>query len=134
MAQATHAAFHDSLARLLADERFLDRFYARFMAASPAIGAIFAGKDMAGLKRKLRASLHVMTLAADGAPGADMYLDYLGEVHGRLEIAPAMYDLWLDALLATVAECDPACDAALETAWRDALAAGMARIKAPRAA
>jgi hemoglobin-like flavoprotein len=63
-----------------------------------------------------------------------MYLDYLGEVHGRLEIAPAMYDLWLDALLATVAECDPACDAALEAAWRDALAAGMARIKAPGAA
>ena len=78
------AAFHASLARASADPRFLDVFYERFMASSPAIAAIFAGRDMARLKRKLGASLHVMTLAIDGSPGADMYRGYLASVHQRL--------------------------------------------------
>jgi truncated hemoglobin YjbI len=119
------AAFHASLARASADPRFLDVFYDRFMAASPAIAAIFAGRDMARLKRKLGASLHLMTLAIDGAPGADMYLGYLAQVHERLEIPPAMYDRWLDALVATAADCDPAFDEALRAAWREVVGAGI---------
>jgi truncated hemoglobin YjbI len=107
------AAFHASLARASADPRFLDVFYDGFMASSPAIAAIFAGKDMARLKRKLGASLHVMTLAIDESPGADMYLEYLGKVHGRFSITPAMYDGWMEALVAAAAECDPRFDDAL---------------------
>lgn len=122
-------AFHASLARASADARFLDVFYARFMASSPAIAAVFSGKDMEQLKRKLRSSLHVMTLAIDGAPGADMYLDYLGKVHTRLEIAPRMYDAWLDSLVATAAECDPQFSAELDAVWRAVVGAGVRIIK-----
>jgi truncated hemoglobin YjbI len=119
------AAFHASLARASADPRFLDVFYDRFMASSPAIAAIFAGRDMARLKRKLGASLHVMTLAIDGSPGADMYLGYLANVHHRLEIAPPMYERWLDALVETAAECDPQFDDALAAIWRSVVGAGI---------
>jgi truncated hemoglobin YjbI len=138
MAAAAHAAdalavFHASLARASADTRFLDVFYERFMASSPAIAAIFAGRDMARLKRKLGASLHVMTLAIDGSPGADMYLGYLANVHHRLEIPPAMYDRWLDALISTAAECDPQFDESLRAVWRDVVAAGI-RLMQPDAA
>lgn len=124
------AAFHASLERVSADPRFVDVFYDRFIAASPAIAEIFAGRDMSRLKRKLKSSLHVMTLAADQAPGAELYLGYLGAVHGRLDIRPEHYDLWLDALVAAVRDCDPACDAAVEHAWRTVLGATMTLIKA----
>ncbi len=124
--------FHASLARASADARFLDVFYARFMASSPAIAAIFAGRDMARLKRKLGSSLHLMTLAIDGAPGADMYLGYLAQVHERLEIPSAMYERWLEALIATAAECDPAFDDALAAVWRDVVGAGI-RLMQPAA-
>lgn len=122
-------AFHASLARASADPCFLDVFYARFMASAPEIAAVFSGKDMEQLKRKLRSSLHVMIFAIDGAPGADMYLDYLGKVHTRLEIAPRMYDAWLDSLVATAAECDPQFDAELDAVWRAVVGAGVRMIK-----
>lgn len=127
------AAFHASLARASADPRFLDVFYARFLASSPAIAAIFAGRDMDRLKRKLGSSLHVMTLAIDGSPGADMYLEYLAKVHGRFEITPAMYDGWLEALVQTAAECDPLFTEALRAQWRTVVGAGM-RLMQPGAA
>jgi hypothetical protein len=71
-----------------------------------------------------------MTLAAEGAPGADLYVDHLAGLHQRLAIPPAMYALWLDALVATAAECDPAFDDALYQAWHAALAPAVARIAA----
>lgn len=95
------------------------------MASSPAIAAVFAGKDMARLKRKLGASLHGMTLAIDGSPGADMYLGYLGKVHGRFAITPAMYDGWLETLVATAAECAPEFTDGLAAQWREMVGAGM---------
>jgi hemoglobin-like flavoprotein len=129
LAPAQAEAFHASLARASANPRFLDVFYARFMDSSPTVAAVFAGKDMEQLKRKLRSSLHVMTLAVDGAPGADMYLDYLGKVHTRLDIAPRMYDAWLDALVATAAECDPQFTQELDAVWRAVVGAGVRMIK-----
>lgn len=130
VATATAAeTFHASLERATGHARFADVFYARFLATSPAVAAIFAGVDVDKLKRKLRSSLHVMTLAADDAPGAELYLDYLGAVHTRLAIRTEMYDAWLDALVATVAECDPQFCGAVERAWRSVIGAGVARIK-----
>jgi hemoglobin-like flavoprotein len=128
-APAAADTFHASLARTTSDARFADVFYARFMASSPAVASIFNGADVEKLKRKLRSSLHVMTLAADDAPGADLYLDYLGAVHRRLDIRPEMYDAWLDALLATVAECDTEFSAETAGAWRSVIGAAVARIK-----
>jgi hemoglobin-like flavoprotein len=122
-------AFHASLARASSDPRFLDVFYARFIGSSRDVAVVFAGKDMEQLKRKLRSSLHVMTLAVDGAPGADMYLDYLGKIHTRLDIAPRMYDTWLDALVATAAECDPQFTRDLDAVWRAVVGAGVRMIK-----
>lgn len=45
----------------------------------------------------------------------------LGESHAKseLNIGPDLYELWLAALLKTVAENDPKFDAELEAAWRE---------------
>jgi hemoglobin-like flavoprotein len=124
----TEEAFAASLGRVTSNPHFADVFYARFLASSPSVAAVFAATDVAKLKRKLRSSLRVMTLAAENAAGADPYLGYLGAVHTRLHIRPAMYDAWLDALVAAVAECDRELSPAIGCAW-EAIGAAVERIK-----
>jgi hemoglobin-like flavoprotein len=125
----TLARFHASLERARADAGFLDRFYDAFIAASPEIEAIFEGKDMGRLKRKLASSLHVMTLAVDDAPGTDDYLRFLGRMHARFRLRPEHFDLWVDSLVGTAAHCDPEFNAGDEAAWRTVLAAGLALMR-----
>ncbi|WP_054774622.1 globin domain-containing protein [Methylogaea oryzae] len=45
----------------------------------------------------------------------------LGESHAKsgLDIGPELYELWLSALVNTVAENDPKFDAELDAAWRE---------------
>ncbi|NKI35718.1 globin [Wenzhouxiangella sp. XN79A] len=120
--------FHASLERAGADPAFLDRFYSAFQAVSPEIEAMFRDTDMSRLKRKLEASLHLVTLAIDEEPGARDYLEYLGRVHARFALQPEHFRLWIDALVATVADTDPAFDAGLEQDWRGVLSAAIQRM------
>ena len=43
----------------------------------------------------------------------------------ELDIRPELYDLWLDALIATAREHDPDFDAAAEALWRECLRPGI---------
>ncbi len=117
--------FHASLDRATADPAFLDRFYDSFMAISPEIASIFEHSDMARLKRKLKSSLHIMTLAVDEAPGADEYLRFLGRTHRRFEIAPSHFDLWTLSLVATARRCDPEFDSELDSIWSEVIRTGV---------
>src|SRR6056297_1656439 len=117
------AEFHRSLERATAEPEFLDRFYKSFMAISPKIQRVFEGTDMA--KRKLKSSLHVMTLAVDDAPGADDYMRFLGRTHRRLNLDPAHFDLWKGSLLKTAAECDPEFDDRTQAIWAEVIGNGI---------
>src|SRR6056297_2392058 len=119
------AKFHHSLDRATAEPEFLDRFYTSFMAISPKIQRVFEGIDMDRLKRKLKSSLHVMTLAVDDAPGADEYLHFLGKTHRRFELDPAHFDLWKGSLLKTAAECDPEFDDEIQAVWAEVIGSGI---------
>ena len=48
---------------------------------------------------------------------------------GEIGVAPELYDVWLDALVATVAEHDPEFSAEVELAWRMAFAEGITLMK-----
>lgn len=109
--------FQESLERAGADPRFLDVFYERFLAVSPEIARVFEATDMERLKRKLKSTLHIVTLAVEQAPGADLYLEYLGKVHGRLDIRPEFYALWLESLVQAAGECDPEFSPELKDVW-----------------
>lgn len=50
--------------------------------------------------------------------------------HGRVPVAGEFYDIWLDCWIATLAECDPQWNPALETTWRTALTPAIALFKA----
>ncbi len=119
--------FDDSLRRCSADARFLDRFYENFLASSPKVREKFAKTDFVHQKRSVLASLHLILLAAQAPEKADRYLRDVAEQHSsaHLGIGAELYDLWLDSLLATVREFDPAFGPEVEQAWEDVMAIGI---------
>ncbi|MGB1108982.1 MAG: globin [Gammaproteobacteria bacterium] len=117
-----HAAhFQSSLERVTSHPEFLDRFYDTFMSATPEAAEKFAGIDMGRLKRHLKSSLNMLTLAADGVPGTTMYLEYLGERHRKLDVGNHLYGQWLDALIETARCCDEGFSSTDEDVWRAVL-------------
>lgn len=121
---------HRSLKRCFATPRFLDLFYEQFLQASPEVARHFAHTDMARQKRMVEASLFTSILAAEGVPYAVASIARLGEMHRDLGVAPALYDLWLDSLVETVAACDGAFSESVEHAWRVVLRGSIARMLA----
>lgn len=122
--------FARSLDRCHADPRFLQRFYERFVAASPRVRELFRHTDFDRQIAVLRASLYTMMHASGNSILASSQVDIMGGRHARLGVTPDLYDLWLECLLATVAESDPEYSPAVERAWRDGLGPGIARMKA----
>jgi len=122
---------HSSLKRCNSDSRFMEIFYEHFLGASPEIPALFEGTDMTRQRRAVEASLYLSILAADQVPYAIHTLERLGEQHRALGIRPALYGLWLESLIATVAACDEAFDEHVEAAWRAVLQESLQRVLSP---
>lgn len=53
----------------------------------------------------------------------------MGGRHARLGVDAQLYDLWLECLIATVAETDPEYSPIVESSWREGLKPGIARMK-----
>jgi hemoglobin-like flavoprotein len=123
--------FNDSIERCSCKPEFLRRFYALFLASSETVAKKFDRTDMRRQARLLGTSLYIMMLAS-GASERVVHLERLAKLHSRagLDIAPALYDLWLDRLLQAVAEFDPLFDEQTETAWRRVLQPGIEIMKA----
>lgn len=118
--------FHASLDRASANPVFLDAFYDGFMLRSDEIKAYFEHTDMGRLKRKLKSSLHMMSLLVDRSPGIEMYIAHLSRVHNGYNIPAHLYDIWLDALIDAVRRCDLSFDQRTEEVWRRVLGEGIA--------
>lgn len=120
--------FDESLKRCNAVPDFLDRFYDKFLASSPKVAEKFANTNFVRQKRALRASLHLLLIAAeDESRGPERYLGDLAASHNKahMDITAELYDLWLDSLLATVKECDPEFDSGVENAWERVMMVGI---------
>lgn len=124
--------FNDSLNRCTAKGDFTEKFYARFMTASPAAAEKFRGVDMRKQQRMLRGSLYMMLSAAHGKSDGLEHLDQIARQHSRSDrdIGPELYDVWLDSLIETVRESDPRATPEVEAAWRAVLRAGIEFMKA----
>ena len=116
------ARFDTSLARCLAEEAFLTRFYELFVESSPAIAEKFRDTDFERQRRAMGASLYVIVLALEQGEAAMIYLDQIAKQHGHedLDVPPDMYDTWRDCLLQSVKEYDPMYSDGIEQAWRKA--------------
>jgi len=120
-------AYVGSLTRCLGIPVFLDRFYEVFLASSPEVAEKFKTTNFARQKVTLGQSLYLMVMAAEGGEAAVAYLDRIAERHGRdaLDIRPELYELWLDALVATARELDDEFDDETETLWREMIRPGI---------
>jgi hemoglobin-like flavoprotein len=106
-------------------EAFFQAFYRRLLAADPSIAAKFAATDFDRQNKLLQHGFGLLFIFAK-RPNPTL-LDRIAERHGArdLDIAPPLYAHFTAALLATVAEADPAFDASVEAAWRAAVAPGI---------
>lgn len=115
-----------SFARCEANGDFAETFYTAFMNASPAIAPFFAQTEFGRQRQLLRDSVYLMVTHDVSDPDMRALLDKLGQMHSRVgrNIAPKLYELWLDSICATVKQLDPEWSQALEDHWRVRLRAG----------
>jgi hemoglobin-like flavoprotein len=126
--ERTLQTFEASLTRCEADSSFFDRFYDTFLASSPKVREKFAHTDFGRQKQALRDSLRTMLRAAadrDGNPAR--HLARLAGRHssGDLKVGAALYDNWLDSLLATVRTADPEYTDEIGAAWEKVMMVGI---------
>lgn len=109
---------------------FIEGFYRRFLGSSDDVARRFARTDIARQKTMLHDSLETLVEFSRNHR-LTAQLTRLARVHSRGEhdIPPALYDSWLDALMATVADFDPQFSQDVEIAWRLTLAPGIAYLK-----
>lgn len=126
--ETTDRAFQ-SYGRCCNDEAFFEDFYNIFMSKSGEIRAMFTSTDMAEQRRLVRAGLMWLIMYARGSQGAK--IDYLARTHDRshMDVDPAWYTVWVDALMETLARHDPEFDRSLEMAWRETLKPGIEAMK-----
>jgi hemoglobin-like flavoprotein len=124
--------FNDSLERCLRGGDFFQRFYEIFLASSPEVREKFAGTDFRKQRRMLQTAFYMLVeYIALGWPECQAYLERIAVAHGKhgRDIAPHMYDLWLDCLLRTVRERDDKYTPEVEGAWRFMMGAGITFLK-----
>lgn len=126
--------FNDSFERVLGvksdKEHFFELFYEIFVKSSPEIAEKFKNTDMELQKSMLRRSLyHMMNFFVTKESGD--YLKALGAQHSKSvnDITPKMYELWLDAMIETLRECDPEYSPTVALAWRVVFAPGISYMK-----
>lgn len=121
-----------SFARCEANGDFAEIFYNTFMQASPSIAPFFAQTEFGRQRQLLRDSVYLMVTHDVSDPDMRALLDKLGGLHSRAgrNIAPKLYELWLDSICATVKQLDPEWTQTLEDHWRVRLRAGMQIIMA----
>lgn len=123
--------FNDSLERCTVNPDFLDHFYRTFIGSSTEVAEKFKHTDFKRQKILLKTSFYMMMLAAMGKSEANVHLARIAEVHSRKghDIRPELYDIWLDCLVQTVEQFDPAFAANTERAWRNMMMPGIEFMK-----
>jgi hemoglobin-like flavoprotein len=126
--------FRESVTRCVADPAFLQTFYDRFIGSSDEVREKFKGTDLQKQKRALADSLFSLAVALQGNEKSYSWreLDRVAHRHGRADqdIRPELYDIWMARLIESAALHDPEYSPEIEAAWRSALSAGVAFMRA----
>lgn len=125
--------FNDSLARCLRGDRLFQHFYDAFLASSEEVRAKFRHTDFRKQIRVLKSSFYMLVeYLALGWPECEAYLERIAAAHSKRErdVAPHLYDLWLECLLQAVKECDEQYSPQVDAAWRYVMGAGINFLKA----
>jgi hemoglobin-like flavoprotein len=111
---------------------FLQAFYRNFLTACPEAAPRFAKTDFEQQIKLLRHAIGLLLIFPNQPPKEPSLLARLAERHSRrdLNIDPALYGPFVEALIATVKQYDGRCTSAVEAAWRETVAPGVAYMKA----
>jgi phenylacetate-CoA ligase len=124
--------FKDSVKRCIDSPTFIESFYKKFITENEDIAKIFVNTDMKSQYSMLKNSLMILMTASLDSTEAQSHLDMIGKSHSRSQhnIAPELYDKWLDCLISAAKEHDELFDLTIETAWRKTLTHGISAMKA----
>ena len=128
MTQDPVAVAKESYDRCCEAPEFFPTFYENFFAACPAARPMFAKTDFARQHKLLRHAIGLLFTYGRRPEAEPNVLSRVAARHGRgqLGVDPAMYPAFLDSLIQTAREFDPAFTDATAAAWRQAAAKGIA--------
>jgi len=109
---------------------FFEYFYQLFIKCSPEAGHAFRNTDMDVQQQMLKRSL-LFAVSFQTCKERFDYMEQIAKKHSSREynIAPDLYDLWLDCMIASVAKFDPQYNDGVELAWRLALGPAITYMK-----
>jgi len=131
LSRETMARAKESYERCCAHSEFLHEFYTTFLKNCPEAEPMFANSDFDRQTRLLQHAIGLLLLFPAQGAGAPNLLERVAERHSRrdLDIAPRLYDPFVDSLIETARRHDPRFGPEVEAAWRDTLAEGIAYMK-----
>jgi hemoglobin-like flavoprotein len=99
---------------------FFEGFYRNFFTICPEAAPRFANTDFERQIKLLRHAFGLLLIFPKQPDAEPTLLTRLAERHGRrdLNVPPSFYPPFVDSLIATVKQCDPACTPQVEDAWR----------------
>lgn len=120
-------AAHASYERASARPEFYATFYANFFKVCPDARPRFAKTNFERQHKLLHHAIGMLLIYPKHQTDEPNLLSRLARRHGRkdLDIPVSMYPPFVDALIATLRQCDAAFTDQLEKAWRDILAVGV---------
>ena len=129
--KSTTGIAKESYDRCCKAPEFLNTFYKNFLAACPEAKPKFARTNFEQQTKLLRHAIGLLLIFPNHPSGEPTLLTRLAERHSRrdLDVAPALYGPFIDALIATVKQFDPEYSPAVEAAWRDTVAPGVDYMK-----
>ena len=129
--ETTNAIFNSSFNRALGNPSFnhdfIQYFYKDLLGSSGEIAALFKNTNMSAQKTMLHDSLNLMVEYYQSSE-LPIGMKRIAEVHSRQgrAIPERMYEIWLESLVDTLQAFDPEFNPAVEQAWREVLAPGIA--------
>lgn len=110
---------------------FLQTFYRNFLTVCPEAAPRFAHTNFEQQTKLLRHAIGLLLIFPTQPAREPTLLARLAERHSRrdLNIEPAFYRPFIDALLATVKQFDGECTPAVEAAWRETVTPGVEYMK-----
>lgn len=110
---------------------FLQTFYRNFLTACPEAAPHFAQTNFEQQTKLLRHAIGLLLIFPKQPTREPTLLARVAERHSRrdLNIDPALYRPFIDALITTVKQFDGECTPAVEAAWRETVAPGVAYMK-----
>ena len=106
---------------------FFEAFYGNFFAACPEARPRFANTDFERQNKLLRHALGLLLAFPNQPPTEPTLLTRVAERHSRrdLDVPARLYPLFVDSLIATVKQHDPAFSPEIEHAWRRTVEKGV---------